>query len=139
MKLKKAKKKPNSQIYFSRPSKKIKSQIRVIWPQKGQTGNPNNNTGNVCGDEYLDMCQKAQCFVHYTYERSEKQLMVLHIQGCDYTLFDPEVASKEASSDGEYLFCAGNLYNAIEVFTEVYICNQFCTLLGVTNLKQSDS
>ena len=99
-----------------------------------------NNTGDVCGDEDLDMCQKAQCFVHYTYERSEKQLMVLDIQGCDYTLFDPKVASKEASSDGEYLFCAGNLHNnAIEVFTEAHICNQFCKLLGLTNLKQSDS
>ena len=86
------------------------------------------------------MCQKAQCFVHYTYERSEKQLMVLDIQGCGYTLFDAEVASREASSDGEYLFCTGNLHtNAIEVFTDAHICNQFCKLLGLTNLKQSDS
>ena len=37
---KRPKKKPNGQIYFSRPRKKIKSQIPVIWPRKGQTGNP---------------------------------------------------------------------------------------------------
>lgn len=99
-----------------------------------------NNTGEVCGDEDLDVCQKAQCFVHYTYERSEKQLMVIDIQGCGYTLFDPEVASEEASSDGEYLFCTGNLStNAIDSFTNSHICNQFCKLLQLPNLKQSDS
>ncbi len=99
-----------------------------------------NNTGDVCGDEELDICQKAQCFVHYTYERSEKQLMVIDIQGCGYTLCDPEVASKEAETDGEYLFCTGNLsMNAITSFTSLHTCNQFCKLLQLPSIKQSDS
>ena len=46
---------PNGQIYFSRPRKKIKSQIRVIWPQKGQTGNPvdRQKTGSSSSDLYI--------------------------------------------------------------------------------------
>jgi hypothetical protein len=52
------------------------------------------NTGNVCGDAESDVCQKTKCLVHYTFERSDKQLMLLDIQGCDYTFFDPEVATK---------------------------------------------
>ena len=76
--------------------------------------------------------------MHYSYERSEKQLMVLDIQGCGYTLFDPEVLSKEASSEGEYLFCTGNLHTkAIEVFTDAYVCNQFCKLLGLTIVNRN--
>ena len=94
-----------------------------------------NNTGDICGDENSDVCQKAQCFVHYTYERSDKQLMVIDIQGCGYTLFDPEVASKEISTDGEHLFCTGNLSSsAIDDSTSVHVCNQFCKLLKLQNL-----
>ena len=99
-----------------------------------------NNTGEVCGDEESEICKKAQCLVHYTYERSENQLMVIDIQGCGYTLCDPEVASKEAETDGEYLFCTGNLsMNAITTFTRLHTCNQFCKLLKLASLEQSDS
>lgn len=35
--------------------------------------------------------------VHYTYVKSQQQLMVTDIQGVDYTLCDPEVASSELS------------------------------------------
>ncbi|CAB3996244.1 Retrovirus-related Pol poly from transposon TNT 1-94 [Paramuricea clavata] len=80
-----------------------------------------NITGDLCGDADLDVSQKGQCFVHYTFERSDKQLMVTDILGCGYTLFDPEVASKENSTDGESLFCTGNLStNGIDVFTSAH-------------------
>ena len=36
-------------------------------------------------------------------------MMVLDIQGCGYTLFDPEVASKEASSEV-------NIYFALAIY-----------------------
>lgn len=96
-----------------------------------------NNTGNICGDTESDVCQKAECLVHYTFEKSDKQLMLLDIQGCNYTLFDPEVATTESVSDGEYLFCAGNLSSAaIETFINSHICNEFCKLLGLPNMSQ---
>ena len=61
-------------------------------------------------------------------------MMVLDIQGSGYTytLFDPEVASKEASSDGEYLFCTGNLHTIMLLLWFVmlnFIYYYFC--LGI--------
>ena len=41
----------------------------------GAFDNHINNTGDVCGDEDLDTCQKAQCFEDQTDGTSEKQLI----------------------------------------------------------------
>ena len=63
--------------------------------------------------------RKQTAFVHYSYEKSSKQLMLLDIQGCEYTLFDPEIASATLQVDKEYLFGVGNLTShAIETFVE---------------------
>ena len=53
-----------------------------------------NSSRGFCGDAEIDLSQKAECLVHYTYERSDKNLMLLDIQGCGYLLCDPEIASK---------------------------------------------
>lgn len=53
-----------------------------------------NNDGVLWKNKNIDesLMKKAECFVHFTYEKSNKELMVLDIQGCDHTFFDPEVA-----------------------------------------------
>ena len=95
-----------------------------------------NNTGDVCGDADSDLCKKAECFVHYSYIRSEKKLMALDIQGCNYILCDPEVASEESRKDGEFLFCTGNLSTeAIKQFCVMYTCNKYCKLLCLSELS----
>ena len=55
-----------------------------------------NNNGNVCdkGDSSA-LFDKAECLAHFTYERSEKEVMLVDTQGCEYSLIDPEIASKE--------------------------------------------
>lgn len=58
--------------------------------------------GHICGDTNNPVCNKAECLAHYSFERSNKEVMVVDIQGCDYLLFDPEVASKELKSDEEF-------------------------------------
>ena len=91
-----------------------------------------NNTGEVCGDPESDICKKAECFAHYSFIRSDNELMVLDIQGCDDKLCDPEVATQEPQLDGEYLFCTGNLSSsAIESFSATHVCNDFCKILGL--------
>ena len=61
--------------------------------------------------------------------------MIVDIQGCEYFLFDPEIASKELKSDDEFLFCTGNLaYSAIHNFTEYHKCNWYCELLKLPEL-----
>ena len=53
-----------------------------------------------------ELSSKAETFSHYTYISSEKQLMVLDIQGVEYTLSDPEKATCElvANADNSIFF-----------------------------------
>ena len=44
---------------------------------------------------------KADTFVHYTCEKSQRNLVVLDIQGVGYSLCDPEVAPKENETNSE--------------------------------------
>jgi hypothetical protein len=69
-----------------------------------------NNTGAVCGND-SKLRQKAESLTHFSYAKSNNQLMIVDIQGCGYYLYDPEIASKEIMSDqGEQLmFAVGNL------------------------------
>ncbi len=58
---------------------------------------------------------KADCLVHYSYQKSNEQLMLLDIQGSNYSLFDPEIGTKDLLVNDEVLFRAGNfLYAAME-------------------------
>jgi len=67
-----------------------------------------NNNGEVC--EKGTVCDKAQAFVHFTYENSEGKLIVRDIQGAGYTIYDPEIATLDLlTDDGTYQFCTGNL------------------------------
>ena len=79
------------------------------------------------------MSYKADAFVHYTYKKSQRNLVVLDIQGVGYSLCDPEDASKENKTDfEEHYFCFGNLSErAILNFTKAHVCNRFCRALGL--------
>ncbi|KAJ7356125.1 hypothetical protein OS493_026505 [Desmophyllum pertusum] len=72
---------------------------------EGSFVKPINNDGRICGDISNPVCNKAETLAHYSFERSNKQIMIVDIQGCEYFLFDPEIASKELKSDDE-LFSA---------------------------------
>ena len=97
-----------------------------------------NNDGSQClillGNECHD---KANAFVHYTYQKSQRNLVVLDIQGVDYSLCDPEVVSKENNTDSEeHYFYFGNLSErAILNFTETHVCKRFCRALGLQPSK----
>ena len=43
--------------------------------------------------EFDEVYEKAQCLVHYSYQISEKKLMLLDIQGSFFKLYDPEIAT----------------------------------------------
>ena len=97
-----------------------------------------NNTGIVTDSLKLtEVCKKVECLVHYSYEKSNKQLMLSDIQGSGYTLYDPEIASSTPAEDGEYLFCAGNLSNiAISTFVANHTCNYYCKIVGLQTLEK---
>ena len=94
-----------------------------------------NNNGHICGDTNNPVCNKAECLAHYSFERSNKEVMVVDIQGCDHFLFDPEIASKELRSNEEFFFCTGNLsISAINNFIESHKCSWYCELLQLSEL-----
>ena len=72
-----------------------------------------NNNGSRCLND-LDITEKAETFVHYTYEKFNNRLMITDLQGVGYQLCDPEIAIQtivDEKSDKskmliEYLFCA---------------------------------
>ena len=37
--------------------------------------------------------EKAQCLVHYSFIKFQKNLMLLDLQGSNYMLYDPEIAT----------------------------------------------
>lgn len=80
-----------------------------------------NNTGDISGVG-SELSMKAE---------SAKQLMIVDIQGVNYALCDPEIASTTLMArDETILFCSGNLSTAaIEVFLSKHTCNKFCQLL----------
>ena len=45
--------------------------------------------------EFDEVYEKAQCLVHYSYQISEKKLMLPDIQGSFFKLYDPEIATTD--------------------------------------------
>jgi hypothetical protein len=95
-----------------------------------------NNNGALCVKESDIIGQKAQCLSHFSYEKSTQKVMILDVQGSGYKLFDPEIASTDLfDEDDRVLYCAGNLSKeAIERFTSMHKCNDFCKAIGLTPL-----
>ena len=94
-----------------------------------------NNNGLVIeaiSEDHKIIVAKAECFVHYSFEATKDQIMVLDIQGVRYNLCDPEIASTVLLEDeGELSFCAGNLStHAIDTFFTYHKCNEFCKMMN---------
>ena len=91
-----------------------------------------NNNGLLC-EPLSDIRGKAESLAHFSYERSNHELVLLDMQGCGHDLCDPEIPSRELmSSDYEVLFAAGNLAStAISNFVSEHNCNKYCTILGI--------
>lgn len=94
-----------------------------------------NNDGTLCEDVNEVILQKAECLSHFLFEKSN-QVMLLDIQGCGFSLVDPEVASAVLFDENkELLFTAGNLsIDAIANFKHVHRCNGYCKLLKLKPL-----
>ena len=103
-----------------------------------------NNNGSICLND-LDITEKAETFVHYTYEKSNNRLMITDLQGVGYQLCicDLEIATQTIAEEKsgkssmlvEYLFRAGNLSTAaFENFDREHVCNEYCTKLELSQL-----
>ena len=57
------------------------------------------NNDREISNEKCASCEKAECLAHFSFEKSDRKLMLLDIQGAGYTLCDPEIATTELLSD----------------------------------------
>ncbi len=98
-----------------------------------------NNNGLIskASSQSEEVIEKASCFAHFSYVHTNMQIMVLDLQGVEYTLCDPEIASTRLLEDGELNFCAGNLScNAIYQFFVDHICNKYCKMLALPQYEK---
>ena len=87
------------------------------------------------GLQSKDCVMKAECLVHFSYEKS--QVMLVDIQGAGMKLCDPEIASSELlSEDQQYLYCAGNMsLQPIGNFVKNLSCNRYCKAVQLSALS----
>ncbi|PFX34098.1 Transient receptor potential cation channel subfamily M member 6 [Stylophora pistillata] len=88
--------------------------------------------------EFDEIYEKAQCLVNYSYQISEKKVMLLDIQGSSFKLYDPDIATTDllVNDSKEVNFYAGNLSCiAIDEFKSKHTCNKYC---GMVSLKVFD-
>ena len=91
-----------------------------------------NNNGCIYApdddnEEQDEITSKSEAFSHYTFEKTNQKAMVLDIQGVNWMLTDPEVATMDKK---EKLFCSGNLNTkAIAEFICRHVCNKYCEML----------
>ena len=83
-----------------------------------------NNTGN-CGkppsEKYMDVYAKAETLCHFSYIDTNREMMLLDLQGSMYELYDPEIVTTilQEEEGGETNFFAGNLtMQAISTFMQ---------------------
>ena len=118
-----------NKLYFGKVDKAVVTLERFL---EGKFVKHINNTGEIYCETGDEIGMKCEAFVHYTYAFTNKQLMVVDIQGVGFQLCDPEIASciLKDETDDSILFCTGNLSTvAIEEFVKRHICNKYCDLL----------
>ena len=95
----------------------------VLYPVLGQN------------EEERERQAKAETLCHYSYCRSGKHSMVIDIQGCGYSITDPEVATMQhTDASDNKLFCGGNLRSkAINAFMMNHECSEYCRMLKLSD------
>uniref|UniRef100_A0AAR2L869 non-specific serine/threonine protein kinase n=1 Tax=Pygocentrus nattereri TaxID=42514 RepID=A0AAR2L869_PYGNA len=93
----------------------------------------NNNTG----EEISPCCaleETVLAFSHWTYEYTQKELLVLDLQGVGVDLTDPSVIrADDKSSSEDLVFGPANLGDdAVQSFILKHTCNSCCRRLGLS-------
>ncbi|XP_046849837.1 LOW QUALITY PROTEIN: myosin heavy chain kinase B-like [Xenia sp. Carnegie-2017] len=116
-------------IYFGKTNEDKYVTIEEYIP--GEFTKYLNNTGMKCVPDLDILGQKAESLTHYSFEKSEKKLMVVDIQGNGHKLFDPEIASSDLFDNSQkLLFSIGNLVTmAHDNFLYNHKCNELKPLV----------
>ena len=69
--------------------------------------------------------------------KSEEELLLVDIQGCDYELCDPQIASVQSlvGTKNDFRFSIGNISTeALRNFKTEHECNRFCKLENLEDI-----
>jgi len=125
------------------PPKKIKFLSAFIMELKDRVGSPvcgverfikghyrkyNNNSGWISEDER----NTPLAFCHFTWEASNRGLLICDIQGVGDVYTDPQIHSREGAGFGK-----GNLgQKGMDKFLQTHKCNPICNFLGLANINR---
>ncbi|XP_067295131.1 transient receptor potential cation channel subfamily M member 6 isoform X1 [Pseudorasbora parva] len=100
----------------------------------------NNNTGEEISPS-SGLEEAILAFSHWTYEYTNRELLVLDLQGVGVDLTDPSlIRVDDKCSSGEMAFGPANLGDdAIQSFVLKHTCNSCCKKLGLSDLKSCGS
>ena len=79
-----------------------------------------SNAGQIAKDSDL-----AQAFSHFTWDRTEGDIMVVDIQGVENTLTDPQIHSQDTDRFGRGNLCC----KGMDAFFLNHVCNHICHTL----------
>ena len=123
------------------PECEVLQKYVVIEPLlKGEFRKISHNSGQILLADGKDVCLRSEAYMHFTWEKSDHNLIITDIQGVGYALTDPEVASvKNVIQVGEKEFkvnyCRGNCgKDAIAQFAKEHTCNLYCTALDLPKM-----
>jgi len=125
------------------PPKKIEFLPAYIMELKQREGSPvcgverfitghyqkyNNNRGWISEVER----NTPLAFCHFTWEASQRKLLICDIQGVDDVYTDPQIHSNDGDGFGK-----GNLgQEGINKFLQTHQCNAICRFLGLENINK---
>ncbi|KAI1204806.1 kinase-like domain-containing protein [Annulohypoxylon truncatum] len=93
----------------------------------------NGNQGYVNDNNFDPSNQAAQAFSHFTFERSQGQLLVNDLQGVGNLLTDPAIQTKDRN---RFKLCGTNLNEeGFKFFMATHNCNHLCHLLRLRSNK----
>ena len=103
------------------------------------------NDGNPCRKVLgkSSLFEQVEALVHFSYEASSEKFLLVDLQGADYKLYHPEIATIETLIEApsvEELFYTGNLRETAnnDLFT-AHKCNLFCLELKMAEIKLGES
>ena len=104
-----------------------------------------NNDGNPCQKVLgkSSLFEQAEALLHFSYEASNEKLLLVDLQGAEYKLYDPEIATTETLIEAplaEEFFCTGNLREtASNNFYTSHKSNVFCLELKMADIELGES
>ncbi|XP_077863452.1 alpha-protein kinase vwkA-like [Saccoglossus kowalevskii] len=97
-----------------------------------------NNNGVAAKDGGV-ITDKMCSFAHWCYQKYSGRILLLDLQGVDYTLTDVAIATWELFDEGTHdiLFGMDNISRqAIVTFSKDHSCSEYCAFLNLPGMEE---